>query len=175
MNKTLLVISGAFLMASCDSGTEIITPVLPHSPVDEGWKAVENLEYAFNMKDLDLLDETLDQDFGLALQEEDWDDYDGDGIIDSSLNEEYFLQTVSCMFNGYEVIELILSGSGEIIWPGDPTGETLQYQRSYSMKAYNWVGGQQEGWSRLGETSFLCKADETGIWHVTGIEDTTEE
>ena len=37
MRKLLLIISGALLIASCDSGTEIITPVLPHSPVDEAW------------------------------------------------------------------------------------------------------------------------------------------
>lgn len=162
-------------MASCDSRTEIATPVLPHNPVDEGWKAVANLEYAFNTKDLDLLDGTLDSDFEYALPEEDWDDFDGDGIIDQSFNEEYFLQTVSIVFNGYEVIELTLSGNGEITWPEDPTGETMLYQRSYDMKAFNWVEGTQEGWRRQGETSFLCKADSTGIWHVTGVIDTTEE
>lgn len=175
MRRMLAGAAVLILFCSCDPGTGIVTPVLPYNPVDEGWKAVENFRYAMESQDIDLLEETLGEEFGLALMEEDWDDYDGDGIVDTTLNETVFIQTISILFDSYEVIELNLEGSGETVWPGDPSGETMQYQRSYDIKAWSWVGGQQEGWRRQGDTSFLCRADGTGIWHVTGIVDTTEE
>lgn len=160
--------------AACSSPGGIITPVLPHDPVDEGWKAVENYEYAFNTKDLALLEETLDPTFEFLLDEEDWADYDGDGITDTCFTEDFYLQNISLLFNQYEHIELTLNGTGEIPWPGDPSGETLQFDRSYSMKAYNWVGGQQEGWQRQGDVVFLAAPDSAGVWRITRVEDLLE-
>lgn len=160
--------------AACSSPEGIITPVLPHDPVDEAWKAIDNYEYSFNTKDLALLEETLDQSLVFLLDEEDWDDYNGDGIIETCFQEEYYLQTVSLVFNQYEIIELVLNGSSESPWPGDPSGETLLFDRSYSMKAHNWVGGQQEGWLRVGDVVFLAAPDSAGVWRITQIEDLLE-
>lgn len=175
MKKTLLIISGALLLASCDPGTGIITPVLPHNPVDEGWKAVENYEYSFNTKDLTLLEETLDPSFLYELPESEWDDYNGDGIIDTFLTKELYLQTISALFSSYEVVELNLNGDSEFTWAGDSTGSTLILFRDYDKTAYNWVGGQQEGFTELGSIVFLTKPDTTGSWKITSITEQPEQ
>ena len=160
-------------VAACGTTTDLVMPVLPHDPVNEGWKAIENYQHSFNTQNTTLLDESLASEFEFLLSEEDWDDYNGDGIVDTTLTEQMYLTTISALFDSTEVIELTLTGTVENPWTGDPTGQTMQYLRSYNMKAYNWVGGQQEGWTRQGEASFLCKADSSGVWRITYLEDLT--
>jgi len=174
--KKAYIAAWAVLAAAsgCSSPEGIITPVLPYDPADEGWKAVENFEHSFNMKDLALLEETLDPTFAYLLPEEDWADYDGDGIIDICFNEEYYLQTVSNVFQTYEIIEFTLYGNGETTWPGDPSGQTMQYERTYDIWVYNWAGGEPEGWRRQGEAVFLCRPDSSGIWRITRLDDLFE-
>lgn len=170
MGRTLLIISAVFLMTSCDSSTGVITS----DPVDQGWKAVDNYEYSFNTKDLALLEETLDPTFEFWLSEEEWDDYNGDGIVDTVLTKEMYLQFVSSLFNTYEMIELNLDGDNEDVWYGDTTGETLQLVRSFQKKAYNWVGGEPEGFTEQGIILFLSKPDTSGSWRITSVTEQTE-
>lgn len=170
MGRTLLIINAVFLMTSCDSSTGVITP----DPVDEGWKAVENYEHSFNTKDLALLEETLDPTFEFWLPEEEWDDYNGDGIVDTVLTKEMYLQFVSSLFDTYELVELYLEGDNEDVWYGDTTGETLQLARSFQKKAYNWVGGEQEGFAEQGTILFLSKPDISGSWRITSVTEQTE-
>lgn len=174
MRIFIAAVAAIILAAGCGTPSGIVTPVLPHDPVDEGWKAVQNFEYSFNTKDLILLEETLDPEFVLYLNEEDWFDYNGDGILDTVLTEEQYLQSISTLFETYEVIELDLNGEFESPWYGDPSGQTLQLVRSYQKKAYNWVGGQQEGFTVQGDYIFLSKPDSTGTWRITGLEDQIE-
>ncbi len=160
------------IFTACGDNTGITLPVLPHDPVDEGWKVVENYAYGMETKDIALLEETLDPDLVYQLQEDDWDDYNGDGIIDTTFTRELHLEFLSQTFNMYEYIELSLSGNTENPWPDDPAGETMQYLRTFDMKAYYYdEDNVQQGWREQGEASFLCKPDSAGIWRITGIED----
>lgn len=157
---------------ACDSSTGIVPPVLPHDPVDQGWKAVENLEYAFNQRDSELLDETLDPTFLILLPEEEWDDYNGDGIMDTTLTRELYFSGVIDLFQEYESVELDLQGSDEEHWQGDPSGETMQYPRVYLMEVSQ---GTQDGWTISGDTILRCRPDSSGTWRVTWIEYSQDE
>lgn len=166
-------VTGVFLLLfrSCDSSTGIVPPVLPHSPVNQGWKAVENLEFAFNQRNSELLYETLDPAFLFLLPEEEWDDYNGDGIMDSTLTREVFMSAALSLFQKYGSVELEYTGSSEIPWAGDSTGATMMYPRLYFMEVSQ---GTQEGWARTGVTTIRCRPDSTDTWRVTWIHDTPD-
>ncbi|HPR22879.1 MAG TPA: hypothetical protein P5207_00160 [Candidatus Sabulitectum sp.] len=160
------------LFPACDDSTGIIPPVLPHNPVDQGWKAVENLEYAFNQRDSELLDETLDPNFLFLLPEEEWDDYNGDGIVDTTLTRELFMSSAVNLFQEYGSVELEFSGSSENPWAGDTTGTTMMYVRDYFMEVSQ---GTQEGWTTTGQTILHCRPDSSETWRVTWIEYSQDE
>lgn len=159
------------MFLSCDSSTGIVPPVLPHSPVNQGWKAVENLEFAFNQRNSELLDETLDPSFLFFLPEEEWGDYNGDGIIDTTLTREMFISAAVSLFQRYGSVELEYTGSSETPWAGDSTGATMMYPRVYFMEVSQ---GTQEGWTRNGVTTIRCRPDSSGTWQVTWIDDSPD-
>ena len=136
---------------------------------------MDNYEYSFNVKDITLLEETLDPTFLYELPESEWDDYNGDGIIDTVLTKELYLQWISVLFSSYEVVELNLNGDSEYVWAGDPSGETLQLLRAYQKKAYNWVGGVQEGFVEQGNITFLVKSETSGSWKILSIFEQVEQ
>ena len=171
--KIMPIVFLFLIFTACGDTTSIVPPVLPHDPVSEGWMALENYQYSLETQDMDLLEETLAAEFVYTLAEVDWDDYDGDGIIDTEFSRQFYLELVSQMFSSYEIIELTLEGTSATPWSGDPTGETMQYLRTCYMKAYNWVGGQQEGWMKHGDASFLCKPDSAGVWRIIERDDLT--
>ena len=55
-----------------------------HSPVDAAYKVVDNLQLAYQTKDIDAYLECLHEEFEFLLLETDWDDYTGNGEIDES-------------------------------------------------------------------------------------------
>ncbi len=174
MVKCRKMLSVFFLLPflACDSSTGIVPPVLPHDPVDQGWKAVENLEYAFNQRDSELLDETLDPAFLFLLPEEEWDDYNGDGITDTTLTRELFMSAAVNLFQEYGSVVLEYAGSSESTWYGDSTGATMMYPRVYLMEVSQ---GTQEGWTITGYTIIRCRPDSSDTWRVTWIEYSQDE
>ena len=162
--------STILITAACGTNaTGITPPVLPHDPVDEGWKAVENYEHAYNTKDADLLAVTLDSEFLHHLLEGDWGDYNGDGIIDSTWGYDMELSMAEGYFSEYEYCELNLEGDDHYTWPDDPSGESLAYQRSYYFKVYN--KDPYQGFIEAGEFLLVCKPDSTGTWRLTHLID----
>ncbi len=156
------------LLAGCGSeATGIITPVLPYNPVDEGWKVLANYEYAYNTRDEELLSTTLDTQFLHHLLPEDWDDYNGDGTIDSTWNYEYEMYSAQILFSRCEVIEFLLDGESSSQWYGDPSGESINYLRAYQMKAYSSY--PDSVLITTGDYSLICKPDTNDIWHLTHL------
>ena len=158
------------LAAACGSGvTEIIPPVLPYNPVDEGWKVLANYEYAYNNKDVDLLAATLDTEFLHHLLEENWADYDEDGVIDSSWGYELEMEFEGALLDAYDNIEFYLTGEEQYTWPDDPSGESIAFPRDFELKAYNT--DPLTGLRETGQFTLVCKPGTNNIWHLTHLID----
>jgi len=169
--KMIPLLTLILVFASCGDTTGISLPVLPHNPVNECWKALENFEYSYNTLDIPLLTATLDQEFQWVLAEKDWDDYNGDGIIDSSFTRDMYLSFSSDLFADAETVELTLDGSGEEVWSGDTTGQTVVCVRSFTLKV------EYPGKARTisyGEWSILVRPDSTDDWNLFRVTDITE-
>ncbi len=177
LKAATVLVTISLILAACGSNAAgIITPVLPHDPVNEGWKVIDNYEYAYNTRDAALLAVTLDKGFLHHLLEEDWDDYNGDGVIDSTWDYDIELSIAEGYFSGYECCELYLEGEEQYTWPDDPSGESLAYPRSYQLKCHNFDPDQgYTGFIQNGEFILVCKPDSTGIWHLTHLIEQTEQ
>lgn len=169
--KLVPLITLILIIAACGDTAGITTPVLPHSPVNQCWKALENFEYSYNTSDITLLDATLDLDFQWVLAETDWDDYNGDGIIDTCFTRDMYLSMTSDLFTGAETIELTLEGSGEVVWPGDSTGQTIESVRSFNLEV---MYPDSSGFVSQGEWSILARPDSTDDWNLFRVTDLTE-
>jgi hypothetical protein len=139
-----------------------------YSPADSAWKVVANLELAYQTKNLDEYMNCLDSEFEFMLLETDWDDYDGDGLIDESWGIDVEEQFTGNMFSSPEadVIELTLTGDNESVWYGDSTGTTLQLVRSFELMVYYYDGAEQKGYRAAGDAMFLCKPNEDGEYKI---------
>jgi len=169
MIYTRFVLSCLLLVLLCSCGnnaTGISPPVLPHDPVNAAWKAVENFQYSYNTQDIDLLGITLDPDFMHHLEEEYWDDYDGDGIIDTYLDLDLELLFTEAFFDTAEMIELTLNGDDEQTWPDDSLAWALELPRVYGMKVYYDAGGPYQGSQVSGTISFICRPDSDEEWRI---------
>ncbi len=169
MRLDRMILIGLFMagIAGCGSdATGISPPVLPHEPVDAAWKAVENLEYAYNMQDIDLVEATLDADFMHHLDEEYWDDYDGDGIIDTYWGPDLEVVFTEYLFDTADVVEMILTGEDEWPWAGDSTGQSLELPRIFQLKVYYDIGGPYEGSQLSGTAIFICRPDPDDDWRI---------
>ncbi len=138
------------------------------SPPDSAWKIIENLQFAYVTKNPDLFTNCLHEEFQFLLLPQDWDDYNGDGIIDSLWGRDIEIQFTENMFNNpqAEIIELYFEGNSETVWYGDSTGVTLQLPRSFDLNIYYWTGEEQSGYRAAGEAVFLCKPDGTGEYKI---------
>ncbi|PIE53135.1 hypothetical protein CSA37_03270 [Candidatus Fermentibacteria bacterium] len=148
----------ALIFTGCGTGPD--NTEAPYNPVDESWKAVENFIFAWNTRDQDLLSETLSDDFEMPLSEEDWADYNGDGIIDKSLPENIYLNVASVIFSSYSHVELLVDYSA---------GQSNEFTGDWNMKVYNIEGGEQTGWSASGETVIVCAENGSGQWNVISV------
>lgn len=145
-----------------------------YTPADSAWKVMANFQLAYQTQNIDAYLECLDDEFEFLLLEVDWDDYDGDGIIDQSWGRDIEESYTTNMFNSpeAEIIELTLNGNSEYVWPGDPSGQTLSLVRSFDLKVYYWDGDEQKGYRAQGDAIFLCKPNEDGeyqIWQWTDL------
>lgn len=143
--------------------------MLPYNPVDEGWKVLDNYEYAYNTKDADLLGATLDTQFLHHLLPEDWADYNGDGVIDSTWNYELEMYFEEALFAAYTNIEFYLTGEEQYTWTEDPSGESIAFPRDFDLKAYDT--DPLTGIRETGQFILVCKPDTSNIWHLTHLID----
>jgi len=167
-HRLILACLLVILLCSCGSdATGISPPVLPHDPVDATWKAVENFEYAYDTQDIALVLATLDPDFMHHLDEEDWADYDGDGIIDTFFDLELEQLFTEYLFNAAEEIEMTFTGDDEWVWSGDTTGQSLELPRIFDLKVYWKTGsGPYQGSQVSGAASFICRPDADDEWRI---------
>lgn len=166
----IIRLSLILILAACGSdATGIVTPVLPHNPVNEGWKAIENYKYAYNTRDANLLAATLDSEFLHHLQEQDWEDYNGDGTVDSTWGYELEMEMAQTLFSTYNTIELSLSGEDQYTWSADPTGESMAYPRDYQLKMY--YSYPDSGAVETGKFTMICRPDSTDTWYLTHLID----
>ncbi len=148
-----------------------------YTPADSAWKVLANMQLAYQTHNTDAYVDCLHDEFEFKLLEVDWDDYDGDGIIDESWGKDLEELFTTNMFNSpeAEIIELTLNGNSEYEWPGDPTHETIQLTRSFDLQVYHIdEEGNPNGFRAQGDAFFLCKPNEDGeyqIWQWTDLSD----
>jgi len=147
-----------------------------YSPVDSAYKVLANFKLAYLTKDIYRYVECLDEEFEFLLLETDWADYTGDGNIDQSWGFDLEEEFTGNMFasDSADIIELTLDGNSETIWYGDSTGSTLQLVRSFDLKVYYYLGGEQRGFRASGQAVFLCKPDESGEYKIWRWEDQSQ-
>jgi hypothetical protein len=161
---TAVISSGCWNPFSPD--TSSTPPSLQYySPVDSAYKVLANLKYAYVSRDIGHYLDCFRDDFEFHLQQVDWDDYDGDGIIDTywglDLEENFHI----LMFNSVSSIELSLSGTQESPWTGDSTGLAYQLPRTFDLKVYT-NEAQSNGYRASGSALFICRQDSTGEWYI---------
>ncbi|MCK5115297.1 MAG: hypothetical protein KAR44_01775 [Candidatus Aegiribacteria sp.] len=170
------VLTALLLSMACLTGpSSSALPSAPWEPVDSAWKAIENLEYAYETKDLDLYMSCFREDFEFHLL---W--YNPHG---SSAKQDSFWgyaaeeQIHMNMFAAVPLIELILSGTSEYPWTGDSTGQSYQLDRTFNLKVYTSMFPAQ-GYMASGSTLFICRPDTTDdqwyVWHWWDLSDTKE-
>lgn len=166
INNKFLICFLAICFAGCgDNTTGVTTPVLPHSPVDYAWKAVENLEYAYNTEDLELIEATLDPDFFHHLQEADWDDYDGDGIVDEGWSRNMELLYIENLFATVSDIDMDFTGDEESSWSEDSTGQALMLPRTFNVTL--WLDpDHSDSLLASGSNIYICRPDSANEWYI---------
>ncbi len=148
-----------------------------YTPADSAWKVLHNFQLAYQTQNIDAYMNCLHEEFEFILLEVDWDDYDGDGIVDESWGRDIEEQFTTNMFNSpdAETIELNLTGNTESVWYGDPSGETLQLVRSFDLQVYYInAQGQPDGFRAQGEAIFLCKPNADGEYQIWQWQDLSE-
>jgi len=172
----LVLLSGTACLFSPESGGTGGDPGF-YTPADSAWKVLANFQLAYQTQNIDAYRDCLDSEFEFILLEVDWDDYDGDGIIDESWGRDIEEEFTTNMFNSpeAEIIELTLTGNSETVWYGDPSGETLQLVRSFDLKVYFWDSqGNPDGFRAMGNAIFRCRPDENGEYKIWQWEDHSE-
>lgn len=170
------ILAGTACLFSPESGDGDPDPGF-YTPADSAWKVLYNFQLAYQTQNIDAYKDCLDDEFEFILLEVDWDDYDGDGIIDQSWGKDIEEEFTTNMFNSpdAEVIELTLNGNSETPWYGDSTGVTLQLVRSFDLKVYFWDDqGNPDGFRAMGEAIFRCRPDENNEYKIWQWEDHSE-
>ena len=160
---TAVIVSGCWNPFSPNTGEPV--PVQYHNPVDSAYKVLENLQYAYVSRDIGHYLNCFRDDFEFHLLEIDWDDYDGDGIIDDYWGLDQEEEFTTNMFNSTDVtsIDLTLSGTSQSTWTGDSTGLSLQLDRTFSLKVY----ADPQGYMASGTALFICREDtSSGEWYI---------
>lgn len=172
-----IVLTGAACLFSPEDGGDTANDEY-YSPADSAWKVLANFQLAYQTRNLDAYLDCLHEEFEFVLLETDWDDYDGDGIIDESWGRDIEEEFTTNMFSSSdaEYIELTLNGSTETTWFGDSTGVTKQLVRAFDLKVYYYdEDNVQQGWRAQGDAIFLVKPNSAGeyqIWRWTDLSET---
>ncbi len=149
-------------IAACSSSTGPGAQGPPWIPPDSAYKVVENLEYAWCTQDIELVATSLDDAFEHRLLEEDWDDYNGDGIIDTYWDKYLELEFTEGTFNAADSIYMDISGTSEWPWSEDSSGQSLELQRSVYLEVHypDTVGISSEA------VVFICRPNQDGTWFI---------
>lgn len=130
-------------------------PGIFHSPVDSPHKALENLELAYDLRDMDGYMDCFRNDLEFYsvsnLDTLSWG-------IDT---EEYLHFS---MFGYVSGVELTLSGNEEYPWSADTTGSTLVLQREYDLNIFI-ESDSAEYWAS-GTAHFVCRQDSLEEWYI---------
>ncbi|MBD3276783.1 MAG: hypothetical protein GF388_00635 [Candidatus Aegiribacteria sp.] len=153
-----LTLTIPFAVISCGSDPATVT-VEPWLVVLSQW------ESAWNSMDLFELDGLMRSDFVHHLRESDWADYNGDGVIDSTWDEEYELVVAGNIFNSADSIYYSLndfSGGVDSIWGGDSTGTSMVSHRKLVLEIYT----SGDTTSQTSDVSIVTRQDSQGYWYI---------
>ncbi len=170
------MLTAVLLSMACLTGPSSSTPPgAPWDTIDSAWKVIENLEYAYNARDIDLYMSCFREDFEFHLL---WFDPHGNSAKQDSFwgydIEELYHQNMFAYVNS---IALTIYGTSESPWTGDSTGLSLQLPRTFDLKVYT-NEAQSEGFRAAGSALFICRQDTTDdqwyIWQWWDLSDTKE-
>jgi len=152
---SLIFMSLLLIISGCGSGSQEI--------IIEQWEILlADLEYAWNAMDYCALEKCFQDDFMHHLQEEDWADYSGDGIIDEYWGLEIELDFTEYLFAQADSIIFSLSGGESSIWSGDSTGQSTQMPRILTREIYFPTDTTLE----MRPVILICKPDTQGEWYI---------
>ncbi len=171
------VLTALLLAMACLTGPDNYTPPsAPWEPVDSAWKVIENLEYAYETKDIDLYMSCFREDFEFHLMEL-YIPPAYSPMQDSSWGYAAEEQIHQNMFTNVPLIELTLSGNSEYPWIGDSTGQSYQLNRTFDLWVYTYLL-PAHGYRASGEVYFICRPDTTDdqwyVWQWWDLSDTKE-
>ncbi len=156
LTEALLVpISLLLIISGCGSSNQEI--------IIEPWEVLlADLEYAWTAMDINTLENCFRDDFMHHLQEEDWDDYNGDGVIDTYWGLEIELDFAEYIFTEAYSIDFSLSGGESSIWSGDSTGLSHQMPRVLTREIFSPGDTTLE----VRPVIFICRPDTQGKWYI---------
>lgn len=151
----LIFISMLVIISGCGSNNQEI--------VIEPWEILlNNLEYAWNTMNINTLEDCFRDDFMHHLQEVDWDDYNGDGIIDEYWGLEIELDFAESAFTQADSIYFSLSGGNSSQWSGDSTGQSIEMPRVLTREIFSPSDTTLE----VRPVTFICRPDTQGDWYI---------
>ncbi|MCK4807066.1 MAG: hypothetical protein KAT09_05440 [Candidatus Aegiribacteria sp.] len=156
LTEVLILFISIFLLACCcDSGY--------HEIVIEPWDVLlVKLENAWNTLNIPLLESCFRDDFLHHLQSQDWDDYDGDGIIDQYWELEIELEFAENISTEADSIYFSFSGGESFIWSGDSTGQSIQMLRILTRE----ICFPSDTTLEVRPVTLICRPDSQGEWYI---------
>ncbi len=149
LTSLLLIISG------CGSSNQEI--------IIEPWDVLlADLELSWVTVDISALENCFRDDFMHHLQEEDWDDYDGDGVIDTYWGLESELEFAEMCFTEACSINFSLSGGESSQWFGDSTGQSLQMPRVLTRE----ICFPDYTTLEVRPVTLICRPDSQNEWYI---------
>ena len=160
---TISLISVLVVLIACSSVVDPPSGTWPggYYEPDSDWKVVENLEYAYNAKDLSHYMSCFREDFVFHLSP--LCSQPPDTTWDFDVEQQFH----EAMFGFVDDIDLEFTGNMEYIWSGDSTGQSLVLERDFLLKVYYMIPGSSwEGAQASGIALFICRPDSNGNWYV---------
>jgi hypothetical protein len=162
LTRSALLPAAMLALIACGSPTE---PALPDGPYQTVGSVLDSLEASYNSMDLESYLDCFRDDFQFHLKQEDYYDYDGDGIIDSLWGLDLETSFHEALFTIATGVELTLEGTEESVWSGDSTGATLLLTRAFDLIVYV-DSAHSTGYHASGSALFLCRQDAQNSWYV---------
>jgi hypothetical protein len=156
--------SGCWNPFSPDTGGDEPPQQYYNNP-DTTTELLHNFQLSWNQQQHDYYMGCLEETFEFHLLEVDWDDYDGDGLVDTywgvSTEEEF----TEVLFDSAFAIDLSLEGDFEVPYTGDSTGVARECHRTFVLKVY-LDENLQSGYQATGDAIFVLRPDTAGVWYM---------